>query len=234
MDTKVDQPGEVVIVDSDVSTRESLMDTLHAEGFLVRGFGSAEEFLKFADEKRVICVILEAYLPGLDGLQLQQLIKAKWPAVSVMFVAEVANIPMSVRAMKGGAIEFLTKPCQKDCVVSALHSAAERCKRTRLIEAELYLLRDRYARLTPRERVIFPLVAAGVANWKVGLQLGISEMTVKVHRGNVMRKMNAESLAALILMGFKLQLPIRTRSVPQAAQSSTPSPSSNRSCAASV
>ena len=139
-------------------------------------------------------MILEACLPDLDGLQLQQMIKAEWPAVSIMFVAGVANVPMSVRAMKDGAIEFLTKPCPEEYVVTAVRSAAERCRKTRLIEAELNALRRRYARLTPREKVIFPLVAEGTANWKVGVELGISEITVKVHRANVMRKMSADSL----------------------------------------
>ena len=217
VETMSNPAASVVIVDSDVSTRESLREALRAEGFCVRVFGTAEEFLKHADQNRVVCVILEACLPDLDGLQLQQMIKAEWPAVSIMFVAGGANIPMSVRAMKDGAIEFLTKPCPEEYVITAVRSAAERCRKTQLIEAELNSLRRRYARLTPREKVIFPLVAEGTANWKVGVELGISEITVKVHRANVMRKMSADSLAGLIRMGLKLQLPIRIGSVPHAA-----------------
>lgn len=199
---------DVYVVDSDISVRESLKALLCDEGFRVRTFSSAEGFLKEMSSVRFGCAILEVNLPGLDGLELQELLQAECYSVPIIFITGYGNVTMSVRAIKNGAVEFLTKPFHNDTVVTAVRSALDKSRRSQVVEADLGDLRARYAQLTPRERTVMPLVAAGIVNKSAGIKLEISEFTVKAHRASMMRKMKADSLASLIKMAFKLQISI--------------------------
>jgi len=209
-----DPISDVYLVDDDVSVRESLEAVLVEEGFSVRTFDSAEHLLTGIYKSFPYCLVSDVRLPGLDGLQLQQLLTVKYPSLPIIFITGVGDIPMSVRAMKNGAIEFLTKPFTDNALIEAVRTGVSAGKRLRSIEADLHTLRTRYSHLTPRERDVLPLVVAGFANKNVGFELGISEITVKAHRGSVMRKLKANSLASLIQMAIKLEL----LTVPQVSQ----------------
>jgi FixJ family two-component response regulator len=197
---------EIQIIDSDPSVHASLEALLMGEGFCVRNFSSAEDFLREDDASAPVCIILDVKLPGQSGIQLQRILKTRIPAVPLIFITGDADIPTSVRAMKEGAIEFLTKPFRTDAVMRAVRSAMEAGQRSQLIQASMDKLRHRYARLTPRERAVLPLIVSGSVNRDAAVDLGISANTIKVHRASLMRKMEADSLAALIRMTFKLQV----------------------------
>lgn len=204
------QPQSTVfVVDDDLSVRESLELLLRHEGFVVETFTSAEGFLSRASRGMPSCVVLDISLPGLNGLDIQKRLAIERPDMPILFITGHADIPTTVQAMKAGAVEFLTKPFSDSTLLSAIHAAVERSKKLLARETELNELRSRYADLTPREREVMALVAGGFANKEVGSELGISEITVKAHRGSVMRKMKADSLAALIWMAGRLRLPRR-------------------------
>jgi FixJ family two-component response regulator len=193
----------VYVVDDDASVRQSLELLVEAAGFESRTFGSAQEFLS---HRRVVmpgCVVLDVHLPDLNGLTLQEHIAGELP---VIFITGYGDVPTSVRAMKAGAVEFLLKPFADDALLGAICSAIDRSRAAMAQDAAMCALRDRFAMLTPRERQVMALVSRGRLNKQVGGELGISEITVKAHRGNMMRKMKACSLPDLVDMANGLGL----------------------------
>jgi len=201
----------VFVVDDDVSVRESLELLLRCEGWQSATFESAQEFLACPRALVPNCLVLDVSLPGLNGLELQKLIAAERTDMPIIFITGHGDVPMTVRAMKAGAVEFLTKPFSDDVLLSAIRGALERSHAALGQEAEMRVLRDRYTSLSQRERQVMALVVSGLLNKQVGGELGISEITVKAHRGKVMQKMKADSLADLVKMAARLRpAPIAT------------------------
>lgn len=200
----------VFVVDDDFSARESTESLLRGEGWSVEAFSSAEEFLACPPEYNPACLILDIELPGVTGLELQKRLAVERPNMPLIFLTAQCSIPMTVQAMKAGAFEFFTKPTSDETLLTTVESAFERSRVLCGREAEVHSLKNRYTQLTSRERDVFALVVAGLPNKQVGGRLGISEITVKQHRGNVMRKMDADSLPQLVKMATRLRL---TRSV---------------------
>ncbi len=195
----------VFVVDDDVSVRESLQPLIHLAGWDVETFASAEEFLAHERGVAPSCLILDVSLPDLNGLDLQKRIAADGTGMPIVFITGYGDVPMTVRAMKAGAVDFLTKPFGDDALLSAIETALERSRAALAEEAEIRVLWDRYASLSNREREVMGLVVCGLLNKQVGGQLGISEITVKAHRGRMMRKMKADSLADLVNMAARLR-----------------------------
>jgi FixJ family two-component response regulator len=195
----------VFVVDDDVSVRESLELLLRFEGWRPETFASAREFLARPRALTPSCLVLDVSLPDLSGLDLQGLV-ADRVDMPVIFITGHADIPTTVRAMKAGAVEFLTKPFDDEVLLAAIRHAIGRSAEALGQEAEIRALRDCYASLTLRERQVMALVASGLLNKQVGLRLGISEITVKAHRGRVMQKMKADSLADLVKAAERLRL----------------------------
>lgn len=196
----------VFVVDDDVSVRESLELLLRHAGWRPQLFASAQAFLA---NPRVIaprCLVLDITLPDLNGLDLQRRIAIDQPYMPIIFITGHGDVPMSVQAMKCGAFEFLTKPFAEEVLLNAIRSAIDRSQRALREEAEFQSLRERYVALTPREREVMQLVVSGRLNKQVGDELGISVITVKAHRGSLMRKMTAESLADLVKIDARLRL----------------------------
>jgi FixJ family two-component response regulator len=205
----------VFVVDDDVSIRESLEFLIRHEGWQVETFESAPEFLDRPRALAPSCLVLDVSMPGFNGLELQKRVAVERPDMPIIFITGHGNIPITVQAMKAGAVEFLTKPFSDMSLLTAIRNAIERSKSLVGRNAELQALKSRYARLTSREREVFALVVAGLLNKEVGGELGISETTVKAHRGCVMRKMKAGSLAELVNMAPRLRLPrLNTSNIP--------------------
>jgi FixJ family two-component response regulator len=201
-----DARPEVFVVDDDLSTREALTGLVRSGGWAPRAFATAEAFLACRPEKGPNCLLLDVGLPDLNGLELQAQIANERASMPIIFITGCGDIPMSVRAMKAGAVEFLTKPFGEGVLLGAIASAIERSRAALAEDDALQVLRRRHASLTPREREVMALVVCGLLNKQVGGELGISEITVKVHRGRVMTKMKAGSLADLVKMSASLGL----------------------------
>ena len=195
----------VFVVDGDTSARDSVELLVEAEGWQPETFASAQEFLAQPRASVPSCLVLDVALPDLNGLELQQRVVDRTD-MPVIFVSGHGDVRMSVQAMKAGAVEFLTKPFDEDALLEAVREALDRSRRALESEARMKGLRLSYASLTPREREVLTLVVSGLLNKQVAGELGISEITVKAHRGQVMRKMKADSLPALVNMAAALGL----------------------------
>lgn len=202
-----EQPAIVFVVDDDASMRRSLDSLLRSVGHEVRLFSSAPEFMKSPRPDAPGCLVLDVRLPGMSGLTFQQELTKAGVDLPVIFVTGHGDVPMSVRAMKAGAVEFLIKPFDDQVLLDAVHAAIERNRDRRRDEAGLAALRHRYDSLTERERQVMGHVVGGQMNKRIAEELGLSVVTVKVHRGQVMRKMQARSVAALVRMWDRLGLP---------------------------
>jgi len=194
----------VFVVDDDVSVRESLELLIDNAGWQPKAFASAQEFLGSPRAVVPSCLLLDISLPGLNGLELQKRVAVERTAMPIIFITGYGDVPKTVQAMKAGAVEFLTKPFNDEVLLTAIQQALERSRLALVEEAEMEELRNRYASLTPREREVMALVVSGLLNKQVGAELGISEITVKAHRGQVMQKMKANSVAHLVKMAGRL------------------------------
>ena len=194
----------VFVVDDDVSVRESLELLIISEGLKVELYTSAQEFLARPRAQVPCCLILDIALPDLNGLDLQSQIAANRLNMPIIFITGYGDIPTTVRAMKAGAVEFLTKPFEDAVLLSAVRQAIARSETLVVHQTEQRVLRERHASLSRREREVMALVVTGLLNKQIGGQLGISEITVKAHRGRVMQKMKATSLADLVMLNAKL------------------------------
>jgi FixJ family two-component response regulator len=200
------QPDSIVfVVDDDASIRDAVKSLLKSVGLRAEVFGSTEEFVAAARPPVTSCLVLDVRLPGMSGLEFQEQLEKTGIRIPIVFVTAHGDIPMTSRAMKAGAIEFLPKPFQKKELLEAIHQALDRDRTIREDEAKLSNLRARFDSLTEREREVMSLVVTGLMNKEVGAELGVTEITIKVHRGHVMQKMKADSLADLVRMAEKLK-----------------------------
>ena len=202
-----DADAVVFVVDDDSSIREAIAILVKLAGLRVETFGTAQEFLRSKRPDLPGCVVLDVELPGLSGLDLQRELAAHGIKLPIIFITGYGDIPMSVRAMKAGALEFLTKPFRDQDLLDAIQQALERDRAARRHSREIAQLREHFDALTSREREVISLVVAGWLNKQIGFELGISEITVKIHRGRVMNKMGAQSLAELVRVTERLELP---------------------------
>jgi FixJ family two-component response regulator len=207
----------VFVVDDDISVRESLELLILSAGWQPETFASAQQFLGRPRAVVPSCLVLDVSLPGLNGLELQERVAGERSDMPIIFITGHGDVPMTVQAMKAGAVEFLTKPFSEDVLLNAIRLALKRSESALAREKELHALREAYASLTPREREVMRLVVCGLLNKQVGGELGISEITVKAHRGSLMRKMKADSLPDLVHMAARLGLTSAPRTKARAA-----------------
>jgi FixJ family two-component response regulator len=199
-------PSEMVyIVDDDASVRQALSSLLRANGKQVQVFLSGQDFLDFQREDSCACLILDLRMPGMNGLQVQELIAAQ-TTIPVIFITGRGDVPSTVTAMKGGAMDFLTKPVDESTLLACVEKALDEDRKLRLAAIEEESLLTRYRSLTPREQQVLPLLARGRLNKQAASELGITEYTVQIHRGHIMRKMGADSFATLVKLASKLNL----------------------------
>src|SRR6202167_5123821 len=200
-------PSVVFVVDDDASIRDALKSLIRSVGLKVEAFGSPREFLQGKRPDAPSCLVLDVRLPGESGLDLQRELAEANIHIPIIFITAHGDIPMTVRAMKAGAVEFLTKPFHDQDLLDAIHVALERDRAKRKQEAEIAILRQRWESLTPREREVLPLVVSGLLNKQIAGEIGTSETTVKVHRSQLMRKMGADSLAELVRLCERIGIP---------------------------
>jgi len=203
---KSQQQPIVFVVDDDISVRESLESLIAFAGWQPETFASAGEFLARPRSTLPSCLVLDISLPDLNGLELQKLVASERADMPIIFITGHGDVPMTVQAMKGGAVEFLTKPFDDEVLLSAIRHAIKRSTAVLDDQAEITALRNCYESLTPRERDVMSLVVAGMLNKQIGLKLDISEITVKAHRGKMMQKMKADSIADLVKTAVRLGL----------------------------
>jgi FixJ family two-component response regulator len=196
----------VFLVDDDPSVRKALTRLITFAGYNVESFSSANEFLNRKPSENSACLVLDVQMPGLDGIRLQEELVLAGYQIPIIFITGFGTVPMSVQAMKGGAVDFLTKPFTEDQLLSAINKAIKRDAKKRTEFSEVKEIKDRMDTLTRREFDVFRLVVQGLLNKQIGVELGISEKTVKVHRGRAMEKMHAGSLAELVLFAQKAGL----------------------------
>jgi FixJ family two-component response regulator len=204
-----DRDATIYVIDDDESIRDSLGSLLRSVGFRVEVFASTEDFLNFPRHDTSSCLVLDVRLPGASGMEFQEHLKKAGIYIPIIFITAHGDIPMTSRAIKAGAVEFLTKPFQKDDLLEAIRQGLERDRRVRAEQAEFLDLRGRFEKLTQREREVMGLIVEGMLNKQAAARLGLSEVTVKIHRANAMRKMEAESLADLVRMSERLKSPAR-------------------------
>jgi FixJ family two-component response regulator len=207
---RTDPSPIVFVIDDDPSLRRAIKRLVQSVGLDVETLGSAKEFLSASHLDVPSCIILDVRLPGMSGLDLQRELATADLHIPIIFITSYGDIPMSVRAMKAGAIEFLPKPFRDQDLLDAVQLALERDRARRQQQAEIRLLQERFQSLTPREREILPLVVSGLLNKQIAAAIGTSEATVKVHRSQLTRKMAAKSLADLVRMAEKMRLPLQT------------------------
>src|SRR5271168_1486963 len=195
---------KVAVIDDDKSVRSSLARLIKAAGIEVVSFSSAHEFLGDPCLDQIDCAVTDVRMPGVDGFELQKMLAQTQPHLSLVFITGQGDVPMGVRAMKEGAVDFLEKPVARKALLEAVGRAAERSSAQRVSRSEIDDLKQRYKLLTPRERQVLALITAGLLNKQAGAELGTSEQTIKVHRARVMNKMKADSLAGLVHMADQL------------------------------
>jgi|SRR6516162_1915026 RNA polymerase sigma factor (sigma-70 family) len=199
----------IFVVDDDASVREAVSNLLESIGLQSESFESAEEFMYARRPDAPSCLLLDVRLPGLNGLDFQDKLEKSGRRIPIVFITAHGDVPMTSRAMKAGAVDFLTKPFQKQELLTAINQALDRDRAARRAESEISALRSRFETLTPREHEVMELVVEGLMNREIAAKLGVTEITVKVHRGRVMEKMEADSLAHLVRMAEKLKSSVR-------------------------